>query len=305
MRAELNVEQLDIRLPEASNRALMSLAPHEDVLVQSEAPQRAPRPYPLEFAITGGSDVVVQRDDFKATIQPALKVHYLDPDLRVEGYITFHAGEFEVFGKRFQVNTGSLRFDGDTQLNPEIYLVATQKPESSNLSPVSVWVTGTMEQPEVTFHVDVCSGETAAISYLLSGQCGGETDDAFAQESSDAPAAFAAGVLSGVLTLGAQRELKGLAPRIAVESTEQGAQRVRAGFSSESLIPKPLRGVVQRVYIAGGVMSAGNQTAASDSGPPPENTSVEFLFELYFAHNLVGSGRFAPPDWGLDVLWEP
>ena len=63
--------------------------------------------------------------------------------------------------------------------------------------------------------------------------------------------------------------------------------------------------MVQRVYIAGGVLSAGNQAVASDSGPPPENTSVEFLFELYFAHNLVGSGRFAPPDWGLDVLWEP
>jgi autotransporter translocation and assembly factor TamB len=305
MQAELNVEQLAIRLPEASSRALLSLSPHEDVLVQSEAPQRAARPYPFQFAITGGRDVVVQRDDFKATIQPALNVHYLDPDLRVEGYITFHAGEFEVFGKRFQVNTGSLRFDGNTELNPEVYLVATQKPESSSLSAVSVWVTGTMEQPEVTFHVDVCSGETAAISYLLSGQCGGETDDAFAQESSEAPAAFAAGVLGGVLTLGAQRELKGLAPRIAVESTEQGTQHVRAGFTSESLIPVWLRGVVQRVYIAGGVMSAGSQAVASESGPPPENTSVEFLFELYFAHNLVGSGRFAPPDWGLDVLWEP
>jgi autotransporter translocation and assembly factor TamB len=304
-RAELNVERLDVRLPEASNRALMSLAPHEDVLVQTEAPPRTPRPYPFNLAITGGKDVVVQRDDFKAIIQPALKVHYLDPDLRVAGYITFHAGEFEVFGKRFQVSTGSLRFDGDTELNPEIYLVATQKPESSSLSAVSVWVTGTMERPEVTFHVDVCSGETAAISYLLSGQCGGETDDAFAQESSAAPAAFAAGVLSGVLTLGAQSELKGLAPRIAVESTEQGAQRVRAGFASESLIPKALRGVVQRVYIAGGVLSAGNQTVATDSGPPPENTSVEFLIELYFANNLVGSGRVAPPDWGVDVLWEP
>jgi autotransporter translocation and assembly factor TamB len=304
-RAELNVERLDVRLPEASNRALQSLAPHEDVLVQSEASQRPINPYPFEISVTGGKNVNVQRDDFKANIEPSLKVRYLDPDLRVEGYITFYAGEFEVFGKRFQVNTGSLRFDGNTELNPEIYLMATQKPESSNLSAVSVWVTGTMEHPEVTFHVDVCSGETAAISYLLSGQCGGESDDTFAQDSSDAPAAFAAGVLGGVLTLGAQRELKGLAPRIAVESTEQGAQRVHAGFSSESLIPKALRGLVQRIYIAGGVLSAGSQTIATENGPPPENTSVEFLFELYFPHSLVGSGRFAPPDWGLDVLWEP
>lgn len=304
-RAKIQLDELQVRLPEESNQALQPLGPHQDVLVVTEAPNRDLASYPFDIEVSASDKVSVQRDDFQARIQPALRVRYADPDLTVEGLMTFHAGEFEVFGKRFTVNTGSLRFDGGTEFNPEIYLMATQKPESTGAAPVSVWVTGTLQKPEVTFNVDVCSGESAAINYLLSGQCGSETEDAFSEDTGNAPAAFAAGVIGGFLTLGAQRELKGLAPRIAIERTE-GAQRVHAGFSSESLIPAPLRGLVKRIYIAGGVLSPDAQSSSVESGgAAPENTSLEFLIELYFPHNLVGSARAAPPDWAFDFLWEP
>lgn len=303
-RAKIHLDELLVRLPEESNRALQPLAPHQDVVVVSEAPNRLLDSYPIEFEVSASNKVSVQRDDFQARVEPALKVRYADPDLRVDGLMTFHGGEFEVFGKRFTVNTGSMRFDGGTELDPEIYLMAIQKAESTSASPVNVWVTGTLQKPEVTFSVDVCSGETAAINYLLSGQCGNDADDAFSQDTGNAPAAFAAGVIGGILTLGAQRELKGLAPRIAIQRSE-GAQRVQAGFSSESLVPAPLRGLVKRIYIAGGVLSPDAQSANIEGGAPPENTALEFLIELYFPHNLVGSARAAPPDWAIDMLWEP
>ena len=33
--------------------------------------------------------------------------------------------------------------------------------------------------------------------------------------------------------------------------------------------------------------------------------SLDFLIELYFPHNIVGSGTFARDRWGVDVVWEP
>jgi translocation and assembly module TamB len=294
-----------VRLPEESNRTLQSLDPHQEVTVMTEAKRPSRSSYPLELDISGGNVVRVQRNDFQASIEPSVKVRYADPALNVDGLITFYAGEFEVFGKRFQVNTGSLRFDGGPELNPEVYLMATQKTDSGNRSAVNVWVTGTMQKPEVTFNVDVCSGEAAAINYLLSGQCGSNADDSLTQDTGNAPAAFAAGVIGGFLTLGAQRELKGFAPRIAIERTEN-AQRVHAGFSSESLIPPALRGIVQRIYIAGGVLSPNSSTTSAEgTSTGPAQTALELLVDLYFPHNLVGSARVAPPAYAFDMLWEP
>ena len=102
----------------------------------------------------------------------------------------------------------------------------------------------------------MCPGEQGAITYLVSGRCAADDPD-LAQESQDAQGAFTSGIVGGVLTLGAQRQLKGIAPRIAVGRSEQGGQRVAAGFATESLIPKFMRNLVHRVYVEGGV-----------SGPP-------------------------------------
>jgi hypothetical protein len=293
-----------LRLPDTSNRALQALGQHPDVDVVTEKPEPPGTPYPIELVIAGDRNLTVRRNDFEANIATDLAVAYRDPDLNVGGHIEFVGGEFEVFGKRFDIGSGALRFDGGRELNPDVYLIATQKREAAGTSPVTVSVTGTLAEPNVTFQSDLCPGDLGAVTHLVSGRCAADDPD-LAEESGDARSAVTSGIMSGVLTLGAQRELGELLPRIAIESTAQ-SQRVRAGISSESLVPSFMRKLVQRVYVQGGVgvstqsddTTAAQQEAASDN-------PLDFLIELYFPHNIVGSGRFAQETWGLDVTWEP
>jgi hypothetical protein len=169
---------------------------------------------------------------------------------------------------------------------------------------VTISVTGTLAEPVVTFSSDVCPGDLGAVTYLVSGRCAADDADV-AQDSGDARAAVTSGILSGVLTLGAQRELGGLLPRIAIESG-QDEQRLRAGISSESIVPKFMRKLVQRVYVQGGVgvSSQPGDTAEAERAASSGNP-LDFLIELYFPHSIVGAGRFAQETWGLDVTWEP
>jgi hypothetical protein len=303
-RMAVELQQLEVRLPDTSNRTLQALEAHPEVTVTTAAPERRPKPYPIELSIKGRRKLSVRRNDFSAGIATELEVSYRDPDLNVGGYITFGSGEFEVFGKRFAISSGSLRFDGGTELNPDVLLVATQKTDVAGESPVSVSVTGTLAEPVVTFSSDVCPGEAGAITYLVSGKCAADDPD-LAQESVDAQDAFTSGIVSGVLTLGVQHELSAFTPRIGVERTNLGAQRVKAGFSSESIVPKFMRKLVQRVYIEGGVYTPGNEPTAAEQSGGTTTSSLQFLIELYFPHNIVGSGRFAPDNWGVDALWEP
>jgi hypothetical protein len=303
-RAVIDLRSLAMRLPDTSNRALQSLGTHPDVDIVTEEPELASAPYPIELIIAGDRDLTVRRNDFEISIATELALGYRDPDLNVGGFIEFTGGDFEVFGKRFDVSSGALRFDGGNELNPDVYLLATQKPDAVGTSPVTVSVTGTLAEPVVTLRSDECPGDLGAVTYLVSGRCAADDPD-LAADSGDARAAVTAGIMSGVLTLGAQRELGELLPRIAFESTEE-SQRVRAGISSESLVPKFMRKLVQRVYVQGGVgvsTQANDTTTAAQEAA--ENNPLDFLIELYFPHNIVGSGRFAQETWGLDVTWEP
>jgi hypothetical protein len=308
VRGAITLHTLVIRLPNTSNRTLQSLDAHPDVVLTTAPPEEAPSEYTVELTIDGQRGLSVRRNDFEAQIATELSLRYRDPELRASGYVQFLGGEFEVFGKRFEVNNGSLRFDAEReQLDPQVFLLATQKAEAG-LSPVTVTVTGTLSKPEVAFASDVCPGETGAITYLIAGQCVADDPD-LAQDASNAQDAFATGMLSGVLTLGAQKELSAVMPRLAYSSTESGGSSAKLGISSAEIVPKFMRSVVRRVYVQGGYTTPGEAAATSegtesaeDSAPSP---SLDFLLELYFRHDIVGAGRFGEQGWGLDVTWEP
>jgi hypothetical protein len=190
-----------------------------------------------------------------------------------------------------------------------VFLLATQRPEAG-LSPVTVTVTGTLSKPEIAFASDACPGESGAITYLIAGQCAADDPD-LAQDANTAQDAFATGMLSGVLTLGAQKELSAIMPRLAYSSTESGGSTAKVGISSAEIVPKILRPIVRRVYVQGGYTTPGEAAeaaASSDSGGAQETAptpSLDFLLELYFRHDIVGAGRFGEQGWGLDVTWEP
>ncbi|HKP55559.1 MAG TPA: translocation/assembly module TamB domain-containing protein [Polyangiales bacterium] len=299
----VKLHSLAIRLPSTSSRSLQSLEPHPDVRVTTEKVKPPPgKPYVFDFALDGRRGMTAARDDFDVNIATELAIRYADPELRVAGYVEFRRGTFEVFGKEFEVNRGSLQFNGGPELNPEVNLIATQKPEAGagTSEGVVARVSGTLADPVVEFYSETCPGQ-GAIVQLVSGRCPSDADSSL-QDATGTQNAFAAGIVGGILTLGARSQLGGLIPRISVESTGQGSQtRVKAGFEA---VPEFMRPLVQRVYVQGAV-STRNQSAESEGSNSA--ATPDFLIELYFPHNIVGTGRVAPitRSWGLDVTWEP
>jgi hypothetical protein len=168
-------------------------------------------------------------------------------------------------------------------------------------------VSGTLAKPEVEFFSDRCPGEGAVV-LLVSGSCPTESTSDSANSTATRNA-FAAGLIGGILTLGAQRQLSGLIPRLAVESSARGTRtRLRAGFEA---VPPFMRSLVQRVYLQGAISTADTSGSGSSSSSGTSSSAgsatPDFLLELYFPNNIVGAGRVAPTtrSWGLDITWEP
>lgn len=310
LRAAARSHTLSVRLPDTENRALQPLEPHPDVVRSDAEEVAAAEPYAIELHFDGRSGVNAYRNDFNARIVTELAVSYRDPDLSVGGYMEFRGGTFETLAKPFVIERGSLRFDGTPSLNPEVLLVAVHRPEAAASSPVTVSVTGTLAKPEIAFSSDVCPGDSGAITYLIAGQCVADDPD-LAQESESAQEAFAVGIAgSSVLTLlGTPPKVGGVTPRVGVESRGHGYDtRFKAGVASESLVPRFMRKLVRRVYIQGAVSTgSGEQLQLAESEPADSSfsRSLDFLIEMYFPHNIVGSGMFAADRWGVDVVWEP
>lgn len=296
----VKLHSLAVRLPNVSSRSPQSLDPHPDITLTTEAPKRETEaPYSFEFAIDGRDQLTAKRNDFEAALAAELALEYREPDLYVGGYIEFRRGTFELFGKRFELNRGSMRFDGSTELNPEVSLVATHEPDVAGGSTVIANVSGTLAKPDVSFYAERCPGEGAVV-LLLSGRCPSEEDSASSNPGATQEA-LAAGIIGGILTLGAQRQLSGLIPTLAVESSARGTRtRVKAGFEA---VPPFMRNLVQRVYLQGAISTADQSANASSAAA----ATPDFLLELYFPNNIVGAGRVAPTthSWGLDVTWEP
>jgi autotransporter translocation and assembly factor TamB len=304
-RTAVKLHSLAVRLPSTTGRTPQALEQHADIVLTTAAPKRVTeKPYTFEFLIDGRNQLTARRNDFEAALSMELAVSYGDPELRVGGYIEFRRGTFELFGKQFVLSRGSLQFDGEPELDPDVSMVAVHRPNLTGSSAVTVNVSGTLSHPAVGFYSDRCPGDGAVV-LLVSGRCPNESDIAMTNPNATQNA-FALGMLGGILTLGAQSQLSGLIPKIAVESGAQGrGTRVRAGFE---VVPPFMRSLVQRVYVQGALSTGSN--AGTTGNEPTTNQGLatpDFLIELYFPKNIVGSGRVAPTtrSWGVDVTWEP
>lgn len=303
-RTAVKLHALAVRLPSTSGRTPQTLESHADIKLTTAAPKKVvDEPYIFEFLIDGRNQLSARRNDFEAALATELAVSYRDPELRVGGYIEFRRGSFELFGKHFDLSRGSMQFDGSDELNPDVSLVAVHRPNLAGSPTVTVNVSGTLARPSVSFHSDRCPGDGAVV-LLVSGRCPNESDIAMTDPNATQNA-FAYGILGGILTLGAQSQLSGLIPRLAVESTAMGkGTRVKAGFE---VVPPFMRSLVERVYVQGALSTRSGTTT---TGEPTTNSSLatpDFLIELYFPKNIVGAGRVAPTtrSWGVDITWEP
>src|SRR5690606_1754099 len=152
------------------------------------------------------------------------------PNLRVWGDVALRRVFFEVFGKRFTVDRGSMHFDGDPELNPEVILVATHEMRSPANTTVTVTVTGTLAEPDVEFrstHPE-CDERSEVVTMLISGRCNLAETQSDDREAAYQAASVLQGIAAGVLTLSLRQELGDVLPVIIVESGDRlGGGRIR------------------------------------------------------------------------------
>lgn len=299
-RVKIDVQIIDLRvdLPQTTGRTVQQLEPNPDIRFTTDLAQVEGAPYVVDLNIDGRRPINVHRNDLDAQIAMQLAIHYADPVLQMAGYVELRGGNFEILGKRFQIDHGALRFDPNNPSDPDVSLVATHRSETADNYSVTLSIRGRLSAPEVAFTSLECPEQGAAFTLLVSGVCpdsSTQETDAGDREGALAAAGVALGAISG--TLG---------PSLSVEA--QGtATRVAAGYNAQ--VPDALRSVVRRVYVQGGVTGAAEDTATGTAAQAQSDTakSAEFdvLVKLYFPASIVGTGTVGASRWGLDLTWEP
>ncbi|UJR79986.1 translocation/assembly module TamB domain-containing protein [Sandaracinus amylolyticus] len=304
----VTTEGLTIRLPEQMAGSVQSLEEHPDILVigtqarelgMDEGPG-----YPVHLYVDASDPFWVRRNDFAVQVSAQLDVRYLDPNLYVGGIANLERGYFEVFGKRFEVQGGSLVFGGTEELDPQVDLVAVYELPGGGGATITVTAGGTLSNLSIDFSSTETSDQGEIIALLVSGRRTlGEDSGAQTQAATEQAARVVTGIAAGILTLGLREQFGDAFPLIAIETgANLGDTRIRAGFNADAIIPDAIRDVVLGAYVEGFVTtSAGNQAGGGTGG-----VGGGVNIELQFPFDLVGSGTYVPPtSWGLDLVWEP
>ena len=299
-----------IELPRDGLGTLQSLAPHPDVLiVGEEAVAEERQDFPFVFHVDGRDPFTVRRSDFSARLVAELDVTYADPDLLIAGYINFLSGNFEIYGKQFEVTRGSLAFSGEEELDPAVDLLATYA-LSGGGTKINVAVTGRLSDIHVEFSSNdpSLSDRSRIIEALVSGSAQRAGQDATGTAPEAATVRFIGGVLGGIATGFARDALGGLVPVLAVESADQGrSARVRVGFRADDFIREHLpflTPILRGAYVEG--FTSTTTGVGSDQSGTAGSTRAGFLIELAFPEHLVGRVTYSQPsNVGLDLLWEP
>jgi hypothetical protein len=208
-----------------------------------------------------------------------------------------------------------MNFDGRRELNPVVELQAVHTLRDGDYK-VWVNVSGRFATPTIQFSSDhpEATDQGTVVALLVSGrtrQQQASDPSATTEEASQQAGNFLAGLLAGVLTLSARRELGDIIPVIIIESGDEAfrSARLRAGFQADSVIPEFLRGVVRGAYVEGFVAGSGGTTETEGSEGVAPSATGGVLLELQFPYNFVGTLRAEPNaesfGWGIDATWEP
>jgi hypothetical protein len=218
----------------------------------------------------------------------------------VSGEVGIERGVVELLGQMFDIERGRIDFVGGHEAKPRLDLVAVRKVPGG--ATVTVQAQGEVDEPELTFLVDgdaVTAGE--ALSAATGTGMGGASDESAQQQVG----AFATGIATGVLTLGARNEIGEWMPVLAVEN-EDGNARLRAGVEAGRLIPRFLRKVVVDAYLEGSLSSAPEAEDSQSTSTTNQGPQAAVLLELRHPHDLVSEAQYGPgTQWSLDLLWEP
>ncbi|MEZ4325655.1 MAG: translocation/assembly module TamB domain-containing protein [Polyangiales bacterium] len=313
---EIVVERLDVGLPDDGGRSSISLAAHPDVYVygethESESETEVPFVWLIDVDAANRFWVRSAAQDFAAQVSAQLQVSMAGDAFKIRGDARLHRGNFSVFGKVFDVESGSMLFRNTEEVDPVVSLVATHTLRNRPGDTVGVEVSGTLSRPEVRFTTSIegVSDQGEIISLLLTGDT--RIDRALQSDSNNPQGAaaeatdFLAGVAFGVATLALREQFGEIIPTIRIEMGDEGFRSpiIRAGINADSLIPHALRDYVRGIYIEG-YFTARRADGTEDSTRQSHDNG--FLIELQFPRSIVGRSDYAPPNsWSLDITWEP
>ncbi len=306
----VRMRKLEIDIPESSVTP-QDLAPHPEVFLVGEVyePAGPSKPYRVGLKLRSEDRLVIRSKDQGFYVEASADLDtIIAKELSVTGTINLQRGNFKVFGKRFEVRSGSMSFDGGSEMNPKVDMVAEHSLRGSN-DTVTVEVSGRLSDPTIEFKSSVpTTSQAQVIALLVTGttrqQRGVNTSTAQAsQDTTD----FLSGVAAGLFSASLQSEFGGFAPTFGITQGQgvaddtEGDTAVQVGFNVDSVLPDnvPIRGL----YVEGQFVAR-----RSEGGP---NTTAQaqrpgFLIEALWPLNFVTTGTFAPPsNWSIDVTWEP
>jgi autotransporter translocation and assembly factor TamB len=308
----VNIDTLTVALPDDTLSTVQDLTEHPDIAFEGTRRRRRldeEPSYPFHVAVRAPDPFWVRRSDFAVQVTTSLDVRYEDPNLHLEGNIRVVRGFFEIFGKRLQLQRGSILFDGSADMNPVVDIAAVYSLPGDGTKTVTINVSGRLEDPRIEFASTETTDRAEIIALLVSGRRN-VTDSTTGQQAGveQQAASFLAGITAGILTLGLRRELGDFAPVIALESGDTlGSARARFGFQADEVIRQYLPGltnVIQGAYFEGFVSTPGATSTTTASGST--SSSGGFLVELRFPYSIVQTTTFrTPANLGIDITWEP
>ena len=284
--------------------AVQSLDPNPEIAFTDE-PEETPAveaktATEVRIRIDAREPFWVRREDFSALVTARLTIAAIPDPPSITGTIGVQRGVVELLGQMFDIERGTIRFTGGSEVEPELDLVASRRAPGGNGEKVTISAKGSVHEPELSFEID---GKAVTAGEALAAALGTRTAPTGDQRVQDQMGSIATGIAGSVLTLGARRELGEWVPVLGFEQGG-GETRIRAGVEADRLIPKFLRKVVVDAYVEG-IVSSREQT---DEGQVTQEaaTGAAVLLELRFPHSLLSEAQYGPgPRWSLDLSWEP
>jgi autotransporter translocation and assembly factor TamB len=170
MLVAIEIPELELRLPASTDRELVALAPHADIVIDQPIGEpetsRTETALPWRLVIALGDQVRVVRSDLSIPItgQPVVD---LQESAVVTGTLDLEpGGRLEALGKDFTIKAGRLLFDTGENDNPYVDITAAwQGPEST----VYVEIHGTASRATLSFRSDPPRPESEIVALLLTG----------------------------------------------------------------------------------------------------------------------------------------
>jgi hypothetical protein len=307
---DVQLRKLVIDIPESSATP-QDLAPHPEVFFIGESNEPIPPSvsYPIRLRLRSDDRIVIQSRDQGFFVEASASLDTtVAEEFLVDGTVTLHTGNFRVFGKRFEVRSGSMIFDGDPEMDAKVDLVARHSLRGSN-DTITVTVSGRLSNPSIEFTSSVpTESQAQVIALLVTGTTRQQRGvNASTAQASAETTNFLTGVAAGLASASLQSQFGGFAPTFGIQQGSaatddvEGDTAVQVGFNVDSVLPDnvPIRGL----YVEGQFVARRNEGGPNTTG---QAQRPGFLIEALWPLNFVTTGTFAPPsNWSIDITWEP